>query len=205
MDAVYTKLTVLGKYVYYLCALGFGVTALLVVWQKKRFAVTLAASWIVLTSVGVNPVVVGISSVTDHQFVKAAEACTKEEGGAWITVGNMNVEQNLLLANGLQTLNAVNYYPDFEKWEAIDPDGKNETEYNRYAHIVVDLTDSPTAYSNESPDQLNVELNAGDLEKMGVRYVLAREDGKDAEIMEDCGVRFRELYSGSGYKIFKLG
>lgn len=205
MDAVYTKLTVLGKYVYYLCALGFGVTALLVVWQKKRFAVTLAASWIVLTSVGVNPVVVGISSVTDHQFVKAAEACTKEEGGAWITVGNMNVEQNLLLANGLQTLNAVNYYPDFEKWEAIDPDGKNETEYNRYAHIVVDLTDSPTAYSNESPNQLNVELNAGDLEKMGVRYVLAREDGKDAEIMEDCGVRFRELYSGSGYKIFKLG
>lgn len=204
MDQVYANLTVLGKYVYYLGALGFGVVALLIVWQKKRFALTLTAAWIVLTSVGVNPVVVGISSVTDHKFVKAAEKFTEEESGAWITVGNMNIEQNLLLANGLQTLNAVNYYPDFEKWEAVDPKGKNVNEYNRYAHIVIELTSGPSRYSNESADHLNVELNAGDLKKMGVRYVLAYEDGNDAEIMEESGVSFQELYSGSGYKIFQI-
>lgn len=204
MDEVYANLTILGKYVYYLCALGFGIVALLIVYRKKRFAVTITTAWIVLTSVGVNPVVVGISSVTDHEFVKAAKECTEEEDGTWITVGNMLAEQNLLIANGIRTMNAVNYYTDFEKWEAIDPDGEDENYYNRYAHILIGLTDEETSFSNESADRLNVELNAADIKKMGVRYVLAYENGNDAEIMENCGVAFSEIYSGKGYKIFRI-
>jgi hypothetical protein len=205
MDANYVNLTPLGKYFYYLCAFGFGVVALLVVWQKKRFAVTLTAAWIVVTSVGVNPVVVGISSVTDHQFVKAAKQCMAEESGAWITVG-MNAEQSLLIANGIQTLNAVNYYPDFEKWEPIDPDGKNKKCYNRYEHIIINLTSGPTVFSNAvAADQLDVNLNAADLTKMGVRYLLVHDNGTDAEILNECGVGYQEVYSGSGYKIFRLG
>ncbi len=33
--------------------------------------------------------------------------------------------QSLLLANGIKTINAVNFYPDLKKWNLIDSKGKN--------------------------------------------------------------------------------
>ncbi|MGI5888945.1 MAG: DUF7657 domain-containing protein [Oscillospiraceae bacterium] len=190
------------EYFYIVLAILFTIAALCMVLNRRRFAAALCAAWIVVTSMTVNPVVKGISSITGYDFVQAAVSCNEEEEGTWLAIGGW-AEQSLLLANGMQVLNAVNYYPDFEKWELIDPDGTYMNEYNRYAHITINLADQETSIGNPYPDQVFVVLNPQDLEKLGVKYILVNQDVDD--LLTKYQVEHEELYEGEGYYIYRLG
>lgn len=200
-DPVYISILRGGKYLYILLAVLFAAVALCMVLNKKRYFVAFCAAWIALTSLTVNPVVTGTSSITDHDFVQAAIECNDEDEGRWLSIGGW-VEQNLLMANGMEVINAVNYYPDTEKWKKLDPSGEYENAYNRYAHITVYLTDEETSIESPFPDQITVDLNPKDLEKLDIKYILVNQDVDD--LLTSCRVEHTEIYEGKGYYIYRL-
>jgi hypothetical protein len=201
LDPAYMAILPGGQYFYVMLAVLFTIVGLCMALNKKRYFTAFCAAWIAVTSLTVNPVVKGISSITDHDFVQAALKCNEEKEGKWLSFGSL-IEQNLLLANGLQVLNAVNYYPDFDKWEVLDPSGKYENEYNRYAHITMFLTDQETTIESPYSDQVVVNLNAIDLTKLDVEYILVNQDVDD--LLTSSGVEHTEMYEGEGYYIYRL-
>lgn len=67
-------------------------------------------------------------------MAQAAVQIREENPDSWWLTTENDLRQALMMANGVKVVNGVNFYPDFEKWELIDPEHKFEDEINRYAH-----------------------------------------------------------------------
>lgn len=191
----------LHKNLYYILVCGLSLIGLFLIRDWKRYVISFLTMATVLTGMFVNPVCYGIKPLTDHNYIQEAIKLNKEEEGNWIAVGTY-WEQNLLLANGMKTLNAVNYYPDFQKWKSIDPDRKYKDQYNRYAHIFIFLTDSDTVIQNPVSDQTVVDLNVNQVKSFGADYVLVSEGY--AGPLQQHPELFEKLYDKEGYEIYKV-
>ncbi len=144
-------------------------------WRQLFFA--FMTGWTVISGVLINPIVQGTAAVTDYPIVQEARTLIDEDPNAWWLTLDTLTTQNLLLANGAKVLNATNFYPDYEKWEILDPELKNDEYYNRYANINVTLQgfDNPTIFENPSPDFLSVQLNPYDLIRLDVKYLVGTQ------------------------------
>lgn len=201
IDPKYAAILPLGSGFYGILALLFVFLGgmLLIGWH--RYLIVLLTGWMAVTSFFVNPISRGIDALTERAFVRAACEINAEEPGIWITEGSW-WEQDILLANGLQVLNAVNYYPDTEKWKILDPTGENSDIYNRYAHIRFDITDTSATFVSDFPDRVRVELPASELSDLGVDYILAPEDIH--AYFDEAGLQYETVYHGGQYYIYKI-
>lgn len=193
--------TRLGSNIYIVSVLFFGALGMFLILGWKRYMMSFLTLTVIISGMFVNPVCQGIAPITDHDYVRAAATLNKEDKGAWITVGT-SWEQNLLLANGLQTLNAVNYYPDFPKWQAIDPDGDYLKEYNRYAHISIFLSENGNKLMNPALDSVTLQLDVNEVSKFGAKYVLSSDQYN--QLLDKYTNLFEKCYSGKGYCIYKV-
>ena len=112
--------------------------------------------------------------------------------------------QDMFIAAGAHTITSVNTYPDFEKWEKIDPDHKFEDVYNRYAHMNVNLSANESSKFERVPrreDIISLTLNVNDLEKLNVTYI---ESEQDLSEYSNDNVEFEKIYSYRNLKIFKV-
>jgi hypothetical protein len=83
----------------------------------------------------INPLTQGLSAVLDNPLVKAtAEIEAKDRGARWAIFGNQMMS-NLLKANGINMINGQKAIPPLEDMKILDPSGKDNFVYNRYAHI----------------------------------------------------------------------
>jgi hypothetical protein len=99
-------------------------------------------------------------------------------------------------------LNMVNYYPDFGKWESIDPERDGNDIYNRYAHINISLVEEKTTFGIGAwEDSIVVGLSCNDLDKWGVKYLITPKK------LGVCGKKFNVIYEDgeSSYLIYRKG
>ena len=72
-------------------------------------------------------------------------------------------------------------------------------DYNRYEHLNINISDEETHIVLASMDNMLIILNYHDLEKLGINYIVVKNDinnrGYDME--------FEELYNEDGLYIFK--
>jgi len=73
----------------------------------------------------------------------------------------------------MKSLNSVQYYPDLKVWKILDPEGKYERTYNRYAHVWVQVAAGETRFEFKQNDVFILYITPEDLRKVGVRYVLS--------------------------------
>lgn len=151
----------------------------------------------------VNPVQISSSSITDQPLVNQVKAIQAENPGVWVVTGTPGYSDTLpqlLVANGVVTLNTVQVTPMMDVWGKIDPDGKWEDIYNRYAFVSVGVTEEeePEPFALVAPDRIMVSLNADQLESLGVTYVLARENLTSVRCQEFCFVSAAQPVDGWG-------
>lgn len=160
--------------------------------------------WTILSGLTVNPVVTGAASISNHPLTEAAVSIEKEDPNLIWAAADSLLTQNLLLANGIQVINATNFYPDTEKWELIDPTGDYDDYYNRYIHLVLTLTNEPTAYSQPTADRLDLALDAQDLKKWNVRRLVSQQDYYS--VLEEAELEPNLLYEDevTGQHIYSL-
>ena len=150
---------------------------------------------LVLTFLGiaVNPISSG-TEVVDRTILAdpIKDIVSKDSEGIWVVDHLGWPYNNYPAIFGAPTINSTNVYPDLERWEKIDPLGKYEEVYNRYAHINVDINfeQEPSSFELSQFDIFHVNLRYSDLELLNVKYILTDQEIKAGKLLFESG-RFK--------------
>jgi hypothetical protein len=88
------------------------------------------------------------------EALREIDASDKGGDAFWVNYDNV-VMSNYMVANGAHLLNATQFSPQNELWAEFAPQGEYIDIYNRYAHIVLNQTESLT--------DVEIILNQGDV------------------------------------------
>ena len=143
----------------------------------KKVSLSLILGLVIFSTISVNPVARGISDIDNHPSADFIKEKVKEDPSSyWIGYDSL-LYPSYILANGGKAINAVNFYPDWKKWEIIDEEGKYKDVYNRYAHIVINFSeDNEIHMENPLPDQIQLKITLDKLVKLNVKYILSRNE-----------------------------
>lgn len=82
-----------------------------------------------------------------------------------------------MAANGAKTINTTANYPNVELYKKLFEQNYLERDiefiYNRYAHIIVEITDEKTSLEYLGADGFKIYININDLEKINITYVVS--------------------------------
>ena len=150
--------------------------------NKKAFCYTMCMIYI-LAGATINPISSGLGIIYKTDLAKEIQTiCKEDEDALWI--GRYNWSGQYLLANGANTLNGVNSYPNFQWLNIVDPEKKYNDVYNRYAHIGIILADK-TEFRLLTTDSYEVDLNYENLKNLGVKYYFT-----DVNYSDDIRTKF---------------
>ncbi len=161
-------------------------------WRQLFYCVLVC--WTGVAGLLVNPIMQGTAAVTDYPLAKAVQEIVEENPDAWWLSLYADQVQGLLLANGAKVLNAVNFYPDLEKWKLLGFDNEEDFEkINRYAHFLVNLIDSGKSYvSSSNYDLIDLELNPEDFKTLDIQYVVGLR--VNADLFTKLGIPYKVLF-----------
>ena len=147
----------------------------------------------------INPISKGVSVLTDKPFAKEIRKIIKEDNKSkWIVIDSHYAIPNYLIANGAPTINSTNYYPNLELFYKLDKEKKYEDIYNRYAHVLISLTNELTTFELVTTDTIKISLNIEDLNEIGAKYVVSSK-----KIEEKYNKYFELLYNEDGIYIYE--
>lgn len=177
---------------------------LFVFFVKKHMFGYLMVAFMCFAGLLVNPVNRGISPVINHPISNCiADEVKKNPDGIWLSVDTyIGYMGNFVMANGARVMDGTNFYPDFEKWEILDPEGKYEHCYNRYSNQTFKLTNEDTVIGLKSADHLVCSINPKDVVKLGVNYLVSQRDV--TEDFRKYDIDSEIIFDRGGYYIFKL-
>lgn len=165
----------------------------------RQWAMAGLSLLVMVTGLRVNPLMCGLDAITSKPAAEAvAEITEQDHTGKWLAVENI-AAGNFLIACGAPTVNSVNYIPNMELWKKLDPRGEKEEIYNRYAHILVFLTEEETEMELVQADLIHLKLSCEDLKKLGITYLFA---SRSLEELEELPVK--SLYEENGVYIYQM-
>lgn len=127
-----------------------------------------------LASASVNPLVSGLSAVTEKPILLAAANQGGQPGDRWAVIGDTNFAQGLKV-HGLSVFAGSRFLPDRDDVKILDPSGAYERIWNRYSTIeLVSKPSRATAkFKIRRGDQYSIELNVcgEQLKLLGVTHL----------------------------------
>lgn len=158
-----------------------------------------------MSGLRVNPVI----RTTDIFYtkpvaIKMQEIKEKAPNAIWaINDGGWYIN-DYAVANGIRTINSTGLYPNFELYETLLGEKAKEENirkiYNRYAHIIFEITDGPSEVELIHADNIALKVNYNDLEKLNIEYILSSVDLSKESFKDE----FEELYNEDGMYIYKV-
>ena len=156
-----------------------------------------------VTGLTVNPLCRGISPITNHPLsVFVAEQVKEDSQALWMTADTEPAIGNFLMANGARVIGATNFYPDTARWEILDPEGSYDEVYNRYSNQCIELGEEQTYMELEYPDRIRIHVNAEDLMRMQIQYVVTPTDLHP--FFEAHGITDTLVLEQDGYRVYRL-
>ena len=115
-----------------------------------------------LPSLGINPLSIGLSPITEHSlYKKVRELHLQDTKARWVVIGSQYITY-MVTATGVNQLSGIKFMPDYKTMRVLDPTAKRDSAYNRYAHTVyasyIDGRDS-TIIVNQFEDGYTVALD----------------------------------------------
>ena len=153
-----------------------------------------------MSSFTINPIAYGTTAITDYELISAVKKTITKNNQYVLATDSLQL-QSLLLANGLKTINGVNFYPDLKKWKLIDPKEEYKDIYNRYYHTEVRLTDKKTNFELKQADMFILNLNILDIKKWPVKTIVSGKSYDD--LFKQANIKFQKKKS-MGYFIYIL-
>jgi hypothetical protein len=152
-----------------------------------------------VSSLFVHPLMKGLDVIYSKPVAKVIrEIVAKAPDAKWVTPGNTE-NTGFLLACGVPTLNSVNYIPNWEMYEKLDPSGAYSNIYNRYHHISLSFTEGATSMMSKGPDRVVLALSYADFEKIGVSYIFS-----NGSLNSNENARLTTVYDEHGIYIYKV-
>ncbi|MCR4942901.1 MAG: hypothetical protein K5986_00215 [Clostridium sp.] len=182
---------------YYMCKSGIITAGLIFTaityFSLKGYVNQLVSFGIIFVLIGgfsINPIARTLAPIYDKEVSKAIVSINEEDKGKWVCLDNI-VGGNLLYALGVQSFNGVQYYPDLNMWNKLDENEQYEDVYNRYAHVVVKITNEDTSFKLNQADVVEVDLSTKDIGKAGIKYLISQNN---LQIFNSEKTIFKELY-----------
>ncbi|KRF39102.1 hypothetical protein [Paenibacillus sp. Soil787] len=141
---------------------------------KKKFLAIFVIIPVIISGAAVNPIARGTDSIYRHDISKEIIRIKELNPSAKWAAMNSLVNGQYLISLGVKSFNSVQYYPDINMWEKLDETKKFSDVYNRYAHIIVELTQNSTSFELKGGDVFKIYMNENDLKKADIRYVLSQ-------------------------------
>lgn len=157
-----------------------------------------------LSTACVNPLVSGISAISEKPILVAAAAQGNQPGDKWAVIGSVTFTQGLK-AHGLDVIAGTHFLPDRRNIAILDPSGRYETIWNRYStiEVVSDPSRTDVEFNKRRGDQISFTLNVcgRQMRALGVTHVaytsaLPEEDLRCLKRLAgpaDSGVQLFEL------------
>ena len=123
----------------------------------------------------------------------------KKENPRWLSLYNTTQGDGFLIACGAKTVNSVNTVPYTELWRKLDKQKKYDYVYNRFCHVVIELTEKPTSFELLFMDSMVVHLNYRDLKTLDVQYLYSSYELKSGK-----GASLKKVYDHNGSYIYKV-
>ena len=134
---------------------------------------------LVLAGGFVNPVQQGLDMLHDFDLVSTLDSIENEPEDLYAVEGSYPLTEVPLLA-GKHCINTDQPYADFERWSAIDPNGKYAEVYNRLCHVVIELAEpGETTRFRAKWNCIYLRLTRDDLSALGVNYLITSRDSLD--------------------------
>ncbi|WP_392887988.1 hypothetical protein [Eubacterium limosum] len=168
--------------------------------NTKNKIIILLTIFAFLTGAFVHPIQKGFDAIYSKPVAKQIEIITKENPeDKWMAIANNLVYQQFLVACGAPTINSVNIMPNLELWKKLDPNGIYNDVYNRYAHVVIELTDKETWFELVQADYFIIHLSYKDIPLTGVSFIYS-----DKVLNSNEYVEFENLYNENGSYLYKV-
>ncbi|MBQ6679309.1 MAG: hypothetical protein IJM76_04730 [Lachnospiraceae bacterium] len=171
--------------------------------RKLSAAVFIGAA--LLSGAFVNPLQYGSANIRNTALYAAVQEIRETEPEAlWAVEGRDYPITNYLLMTGVRSFNATQVYPRFEVFGKFDPDGKDRSFYNRYAHVSVRLEDAgeETAFELKNPDLFVLHVSPETLyEKGNVSFLLT---DRMLEELSAGDLRFELVKEADGHRIYRV-
>lgn len=170
--------------------------------KYKKLIALVVLSVVFVAGVNVQPLNKGLNVFYEKPITKEVEKIiANDEDAKWICVSTPYYIQNYIAVTGAYIVNSTNYYPNFNLWDILDPEGNYDDIYNRYAHLSIDLTKESTDFRLISTDHVGLTLNVNDLEKIDIDYMISVLDMTEYN-SED--ITFEKEYYEDGLYIYNL-
>ena len=127
---------------------------------------------LVLNNSSVNPIATGLGPLLDATPGAVVRQIRAHDPSAkWMSYSSTHVAQ-FLKSQGADVINGLNYVPNLEFCRALDPTGKYEPIYNRYALFAFVMERGMREFRAQSPWVYAVDIYPNDplLTARGVRY-----------------------------------
>ena len=152
--------------------------------EHRVVAAGMMGGVVLLSGIRVNPLMCGLDAIKSKPLAQEIQSIVEEDKDAkWFGLDSL-INGNYLIACGARTYNSTNYIPNMEFWKKLDPNGEYDEVYNRYAHIVVTLTEKETEMKLVQQDYIQLDLSYEDLLKLDVDYVLSIYGTLSTDYME---------------------
>ena len=161
--------------------------------------VAVALVFTVISTVRVQPVNVGVTSIYDNTLSeKICDVRDNDPDAMWLVMDGFFGMSNYPLFHNIKVFNATNLYPDYDKWKYLDPDLENEFYYNRYCQVTVSLSEEKNYFELLNLDHIKIWLALDDLKDLPIKYVLTRD------MIDDDGISVVDYDEQSGYFIYGI-
>lgn len=170
--------------------------------NKKRNFITilLLCAYSLFVGFYVRPISVGLASIYANPTARKLMEINEADPQKWISVDSWYL-QSFTEICGCDTLNYVNTTPKMDLWHQMDPDKEYENVYNRYAHVIITLSDADeTSFGLNAPDNMSVYIAPKDMSKLGVKYVIAQ---KELDVSNDY-YSLEKIYNNETVWIYKI-
>jgi len=174
-------------------------------WTRARVvALWIAVTLSVVSGILVNPLIEGTGALEDSRAARVVQRIDERQveprGGTW--AADNTFVNGLLNGQGVNSLSSFNDPVDADGWRVLDPRGRYESAWNRFAYIVFSWNSSlrrPLIRST-SADVVVVEIDPCDrrLGRLELRRVVSSTPLEASCLTEQA--RFR--WQGSQYRIY---
>lgn len=172
-----------------------------ILFRKKWLFAFVMLGVILISSITVNPINVGTRAIYNKVLTqRILKIAHNDPKARWIGEGQLS---NFIPGLGVKSFNATVFTPDLKTLRRIDKSRLNETIYNRYAHQVVNITNLPSSFHLDYPDQFTLNLNQKQLPKFNIDYIVGKTDLVNLTTVSQY---FKLIYGPDkdGYRIYRV-
>lgn len=161
-----------------------------------------------------NPIARGVQSVNGTDLAKKITEIASEDQGKWLVDNDYSWNEQYIdymnsypIMFGAPTLNSVNLYTCWPRWNQLNLSDKQKNIINRYAHMNISLSNGEkTEFQNPKENEtiqdiVNIKLNVNDLKKLQVAYVLS---DRDLQFLSTDFVVLEPIYTSNGFTIYQI-